>query len=119
VTRDARRPSKPQNIEALESAQRRRLAFSAIRRQIEAMPADQGRATVANHLRVPNDTVAAMRLDYMLRSIHRVGRAVMLRLLQAAAFRPGGPVRENARIGELTARQRNVIADELTGKASR
>jgi hypothetical protein len=106
-------------MQALREANERRFAYSKIKATIAALPAENGRATVANHLRLPNDTVAGMRLDYLLLAIHRMGRAVMVRVLAGAAAELGGPVRENRRVGELTDRQRNALADELTRQAAR
>jgi protein required for attachment to host cells len=104
ATQDARRPSTPISL-----LNERRAAYSAVKAEIAAMPADQARGTVANHLTCPNDTVAGIKVGPLLKSIRFIAEPKMLRILRAA----GTQGVERKTVGELTERQRRAIALEL------
>lgn len=100
---DARRPP------PISLLNERRAAYSAVKAEIAAMPADQARTTVANHLTCPNDTVAGIKVGPLLKSIRFIAEPKMLRILRAA----GTQGVERKTVGELTERQRRAIAHEL------
>lgn len=106
VTQDARRPS----IASLIAAKQ---AYAEVKAEIAGMPADQARATVANHLHCPNDTVSGIKIGPLLKSIRFIGEPKMLRILRDAGW-PDIAISERKTVGELTERQRLGIARELT-----
>lgn len=93
----------PQHLEALERANRIRLARAELKRDVAA-----GRRTVAAVLLDVPECAAGMTAYDLLRAQRQWGRSRTLRLLGLAA------VRESRRVGDLTDRQRETIAAWLT-----
>jgi hypothetical protein len=93
----------------------KRHAYCQVKAEIASMSADRGRVAVANHLRCPNDTVAGLEIGRLLGAIRRVGDHTVISLLARVGIALGAPrpISERKRIGELTDRQRNAIADAL------
>lgn len=100
--------AQPQHLEALEFANRIRLARAQMKRDIH-----DGELAAVDVLRDPPEHAVSMRVYDLLCSQHRWGRARARRVLLAAG------VSEARRVGQLTDRQREAVAAMLDAKAGR
>lgn len=108
-----------QRMDALAEANRIRLASAEHRRQLRRLSFVDGLNRAAEMLEDPDEGVARMQVGHLLRSIHRVGRKKVPRLLRQADLNPAAL---NRRVGpgeirhaqpQLTQRQRLLLADVL------
>jgi hypothetical protein len=97
--------SAPQHMQALAHANRVRLARAALKRSIGA-----GETSAAEVVRDCPWEAESMNLIELLTSQRRWGRTRARKLLLALALN------ENKRLGTLTARQRSLLADELSAR---
>lgn len=97
-----------QRTQALKQANARRLTQAALRRKVRALPTDESRQAAAAILRANEN--GWIKLGYLLGSIHRFGPVRMERLLRKLAMSPG---RLERPFGDLTERERNLLADYL------
>jgi len=100
--------SAPQHMQALAHANRVRLARASLKRAVLA-----GQLDPVEVIRTCPWEVATMPVSELLRSQRRWGRTRARKFLSSLALN------ENRELGRLTERQRNVLAAELQGKASR
>src|SRR3954454_14311292 len=98
----------PQHMEALAHANRVRLARAALKRSVAA-----GSVGAAEIVRDCPWEVESMTVGELLRSQRRWGRTRVRKFLFSLALN------ENRELGRLTDRQRNVLAAELSAKATR
>jgi hypothetical protein len=98
----------PQHMQALAHANRVRLARASLKRAILANQID-----VTDVVRDCPWEVETMTVGELLRSQRRWGRTRVRKFLSSLALN------ENRELGRLTDRQRNVLAAELTAKATR
>ena len=98
-------PQKPQHMQALAHANRVRLARAALKRSIA-----RGEADAAEVIRDCPWETESMTLAELLTSQRRWGRTRARKFLLALALS------ENKRIGTLTERQRQLLANELKAK---
>jgi hypothetical protein len=98
----------PQHMQALAHANRVRLARASLKRAILANQID-----VTDVVRKCPWEVETMTIGELLRSQRRWGRTRVRKFLSSLALN------ENRELGRLTDRQRNVLAAELTAKATR
>jgi hypothetical protein len=98
----------PQHMQALAHANRVRLARASLKRAILANQID-----VTDVVRNCPWEVETMTIGELLRSQRRWGRTRVRKFLSSLALN------ENRQLGRLTDRQRNVLASELTAKATR
>jgi hypothetical protein len=98
----------PQHMQALAHANRVRLARASLKRAILANQID-----VTDVVRKCPWEVETMTIGELLRSQRRWGRTRVRKFLSSLALN------ENRELGRLTDRQRNVLAGELTAKATR
>jgi hypothetical protein len=98
----------PQHMQALAHANRVRLARASLKRAILANQID-----VTDVVRNCPWEVETMTIGELLRSQRRWGRTRVRKFLSLLALN------ENRQLGRLTDRQRNVLAAELTAKATR
>jgi hypothetical protein len=98
----------PQHMQALAHANRVRLARASLKRAILANQID-----VTDVVRNCPWEVETMTVGELLRSQRRWGRTRVRKFLSSLALN------ENRELGRLTDRQRNVLAFELTAKATR
>jgi hypothetical protein len=94
----------PQHIQALERANRVRLARAELKRQIAA-----GRRTVVDVLLDPPQELETMAIGDLLMSQHRWGRSRCRRFLNTI------PLWEKKEIGSMTPRQREAVVRGLQG----
>lgn len=104
-------PKVTQQQEALARANTIRLAQAAFRREVAAMPRLEGMGVVAAALEDPDETVGRMRLLPLLGAV----RGVTPGLADGVAAHAG--VVGDRRVGELTERQRRVLAVALRSPA--
>ncbi len=95
----------PQHMEALAHANRIRLARAALKRSVAA-----GDVDAAEVVQECPAEVESMTVGELLRSQRRWGRTRVSRFLFPL------DVKENRQLGRLTARQRLVLAHELSAK---
>jgi hypothetical protein len=95
-------------MQALAHANRVRLARASLKRAILANQID-----VTDVVRKCPWEVETMTIGELLRSQRRWGRTRVRKFLSSLALN------ENRELGRLTDRQRNVLAAELTAKATR
>ena len=100
--------SAPQHMQALAHANRVRLARASLKRAVLA-----GQLDAVEVIRTCPWEVETMTVGELLRSQRRWGRTRARKFLSSLALN------ENRELGRLTERQRNVLAAELQGKASR
>jgi hypothetical protein len=100
--REDRAHGQPQPLVALQLANRVRTARAGIKRDIA-----EGRRAAVDVIADPPDVASTMPIMDVLMAQLRWGRARALRLLMVAH------VREGKTLGELTPRQREVLADLL------
>ena len=98
----------PQHMRALAHANRVRLARASLKRAIASGAVDAAEVVNACPWEVESMTVGEL-----LRSQRRWGRTRARKFLFTMALN------ENRELGRLTDRQRNVLAGELTARASR
>jgi hypothetical protein len=98
-------PHQPQHMQALAHANRVRLARAALKRSIA-----RGEADAAEVIRDCPWETESMTLAELLTSQRRWGRTRARKFLLALALS------ENKRIGTLTERQRQLLANELKAK---
>ena len=98
----------PQHMQALAHANRVRLARASMKRAILA-----DRIDITDVVRNCPWEVETMTVGELLRSQRRWGRTRVRKFLSSLALN------ENRELGRLTDRQRNVLAGELTARASR
>lgn len=98
----------PQHMQALEHANRIRLARAALKRAIKA-----GTANAADAVRDCPSDLETMTVSELLRSQRRWGRTRVRKFLVPLA------VNENRELGRLTVRQRVELARRLEAKAAR
>jgi len=95
----------PQHMQALEHANRIRLARASLKRAVAA-----GQVDAAVIVRDPPAEVESMSVGELLRSQRRWGRTRARKFLFSLALN------ENRELGRLTERQRHLIASELEAK---
>jgi hypothetical protein len=95
----------PQHMQALEHANRIRLARASLKRAVAA-----GQVDAAEIVRDPPLEVESMSVGELLRSQRRWGRTRARKFLFSMALN------ENRELGRLTDRQRIVLATELEAK---
>ncbi|HZO06837.1 MAG TPA: hypothetical protein VFB52_10650 [Solirubrobacterales bacterium] len=95
----------PQHMQALEHANRVRLARASLKRSVAA-----GRADAAEIVRECPWEVQSMSIGELLRSQRRWGRTRARKFLFPMALN------ENRELGRLTTRQRELLATELEAK---
>jgi hypothetical protein len=100
-------PQAPQHMQALEHANRVRLARAALKRQIA-----RGELAAADVIRRCPWETESMTLAELLTSQRRWGRTRARKFLLALAMS------ENKRLGTLTGRQRELLSNELEAKVS-
>jgi hypothetical protein len=98
----------PQHMQALAHANRVRLARAELKRGIYA-----GRLSAAEVVRGCPWEVDTMSLAELLRSQRRWGRTRVRKLLASLQLR------ETRRVGQLTERERNLLATTLEAKSQR
>ena len=98
----------PQHMQALAHANRVRLARASLKRAVLANQID-----VTEVVRECPWEVETMTIGELLRSQRRWGRTRVRKFLSSLALN------ENRELGRLTDRQRNVLAAELSAKATR
>lgn len=101
---------KPQHLVALEHANEIRLAHAAMKRDVRKLPRCDGMEAVAAILLDPDETAQRMRLRYLLDGIRRFQREPRQRILTATRLAGS---REDRRLGELTERERRMLAAGL------
>jgi hypothetical protein len=97
----------PQHLQALEHANRVRLARADLKRQVAA-----GHASAADVVREQPWHAQSMSVSELLMSQRRWGRARCRRLLLSLG------IPENKRLGTLTDRQRDALAAVLDSKST-
>lgn len=95
----------PQHIRALEQANRVRLARAALKRSVGS-----GRVLIEDVVRQCPWETETMSVSELLRSQSRWGRTRARKFLSPLALN------ENRRLGRLTLRQREALADALEAK---
>jgi hypothetical protein len=98
----------PQHMQALAHANRVRLARAELKRAIYA-----GRIMAADVVRRCPWEIETMTLAELLRSQRRWGRTRVRKLLASLQLR------ETRRVGQLTERERNLLATALEAKSQR
>ena len=102
------RSQAPQHMQALEHANRVRLARAELKREIA-----RGDASAADVIRECPWETESMTLAELLTSQRRWGRTRARKFLLALAMS------ENKRLGTLTQRQRHLLSNELEAKLDR
>lgn len=97
-------------MEALAVATTLRLDRAAARREIERLDSRDGRNRVAEIIRDPDELWAGARLDYLLLMPRRCGPVFAAHVRQEAAYGML-PISGDRRLRDLTARQRETIAE--------
>ena len=95
----------PQHMQALEHANRIRLARASLKRAVAA-----GLVDAAEIVKDPPTEVESMSVGELLRSQRRWGRTRARKFLFSLALN------ENRELGRLTERQRTLLASELEAK---
>ena len=95
----------PQHMQALEHANRIRLARASLKRAVAA-----GQVDAAEIVKDPPTEVESMSVGELLRSQRRWGRTRARKFLFSLALN------ENRELGRLTERQRTLLASELEAK---
>jgi hypothetical protein len=95
----------PQHMQALEHANRIRLARASLKRAVAA-----GQVDAAEIVKDPPTEVESMSVGELLRSQRRWGRTRARKFLFSLALN------ENRELGRLTERQRMILASELEAK---
>ena len=95
----------PQHLQALEHANRIRLARASLKRAVAA-----GQVDAAEIVKDPPTEVESMSVGELLRSQRRWGRTRARKFLFSLALN------ENRELGRLTERQRILLASELEAK---
>jgi hypothetical protein len=95
----------PQHMQALEHANRIRLARAALKRDVRS-----GSSSAANVVRDCPYEVETMTVSELLRAQQRWGRTRARKFLASLALN------ENRQLGRLTERQRQMLARELERK---
>lgn len=107
----------PQHLSALEDANRIRWAMADRRREFKGRTFTEGCVLAAELIEEPpDDVVKRMKLGYLLRSVHRIGRSRatdIARLADASLSRRIAYRRGEYDAPPLSLRQRAVIAAEL------
>jgi hypothetical protein len=103
----SRSPQAPQHMQALEHANRVRLARAELKREI-----GRGEVAAADVIRDCPWETESMTLAELLTSQRRWGRTRARKFLLALAMS------ENKRLGTLTDRQRQLLSNELEAKIS-
>lgn len=103
-----RSPQAPQHMQALEHANRVRLARAELKREIA-----RGDTSAADVIRECPWETESMTLAELLTSQRRWGRTRARKFLLALAMS------ENKRLGTLTQRQRHLLSNELEAKLDR
>jgi hypothetical protein len=101
-------PAVPQHIEALERANRVRLARAALKRSVRA-----GQIEAHEVIRTCPWEAESMSVSELLRSQSRWGKTRTRKFLTPLA------VSENRQLGRLTLRQREMVAGALESKSRR
>lgn len=99
-----------QVMEALRSGQDKRLEYADRRRTIKALGYEAGRSEVVATLRDPDEVALRMKARYLIESIDRFGDMRVGRLIRKTQFGYG---RLGLPLGELTERERQLLADHL------
>lgn len=100
-----------QRLAALSLANSRRAAHAATRRHLRSLGFTESRRMVAKILREPEGELQHMRARYLLESVTHFGPARLGKLLRRTGLGPG---RLAIRLGELTARERELLATHLS-----
>lgn len=102
---DAMATPSPQHMQALQRANRVRLARAELKRQVA-----EGKRTVAEIVTECPWEAESMSISDLLMSQHRWGRT------RCRRFLAGIPMSENKSIGSMTERQRQTLAARLHGQ---
>lgn len=100
-----------QHLEALRLANAAKLEQSALRRDVTRRGYRRGLLEVAGMLQRGDSRIERIRLEYLLASIDKVRVTRSNQVVDAAGV---GRHRLRARCGELTKRERQALARELT-----
>lgn len=99
----------PQHLDALELANATRSARAVVRRDLKAMSREASRQALASLIENPTDLWNKAELGYMLRMAAGVRHGMAARWLERAGLAP------NKLFGELTDRQRRILAEAVRG----
>lgn len=99
---------RPQNIVALEHGNNIRLYRARRRKELAATPPSQAKVEVAHLFRFPLENVEGMYVEDLIRWIPMMGPNKALRIMFGAGILTGGK-----KVGTLTERQRNAVAEAL------
>jgi hypothetical protein len=106
----------PQNLAALDVANHRRLKGAAFRRQVAASSRADGFLMLADALEKPDDIIGSIQVGRFLRSVFGVGSDRVDIILAHSGV---GPRRVIKRVGDLTVRERSLLAAELERRADK
>lgn len=102
--------TRPQNMVALEKANRMRLARAARLRWVHEPDHEQSKRRAARLILDPPEELRSLAVFELLRRVRNLSRHNARRYLFRA-----GPINEQRRLDELTKRQRRVLARTLAG----
>jgi hypothetical protein len=108
--------ARSQRLEALEVGNRIRLKGAAFRREVAAAPRPDGFRMLAEALEKPDDVIASIQVGRFLRSVFGVGGDRVDIILAHSGV---GPRRVIKRVGDLTVRERSLLAAELERRADK
>lgn len=97
-----------QRLDALTLANKIRMDNARLRRQLAALTPHQGSVYVASLLLEPSGPIASFPIGRLLTSVNRIGERLMCQLLREA-----GIFSTTKRVGALSPRQRNALAELL------
>lgn len=97
-----------QHMAALRLGNRHRLRHADLRKRIAAKPREKGRDHAARVIESPNG-YRGLRVELLLTAVERIGPTVAGRMLHGIGVNP------RAKLGELTTRQRLLLAHHLRG----
>ena len=106
-------PSVDQRTKALKRANEIRLGRAQLKRDLYAMPTQEGVARVSELVADPPEDIKGMRVLELLSAPYRMGRHRAMGMLRRAG------VPESKQIGELTDRQRGAVRVELAAAGER
>ena len=106
----ARMTPDEQRAAALKLGNAVRTRHANFRRAFNALPFEQGKCEAVSILRDDFEAYEDMKARYLIESIHRFGPTRMGRLIRKIGLAQG---RLDTPLGELTERERHLIADHL------
>ncbi len=102
----------PQWTRAMARADMIRTRRARLRRHVAAEPRPAGFLRICELLEDPPEEIATLEALALLCWVHRVGRSYGRSIL-LHADEIGGPITENAHVGDLTERRRRALARHL------